>query len=344
MSETEGFAVFDAVLKAARRHGVRWETDYPMRKLTTFRTGGPASLLVQPNSEGALQDILQAALSENIPYCVIGNGSNLLVSDEGFYGLVIRIGAEMSGIEELGGGRLRVEAGASMSTLCNAACKLGLSGLEFAFGIPGTAGGAAVMNAGAYGGEMRDVLLSCDHLDSRGNPGAFTGEALDLSYRHSAYSAGGYILTALTLRLMPDSTQAIRARMEENLRRRKEKQPFHPFETFRLVYTHEVQILPVCPYGPEGGEIVFDSVCGFLVFLLFRYEYRDMVRHRCESGVEFPASACDFFRVKAYRMSFRNLVQVSEEASRHLFSFRCGRVAVAEYYRQGSGLPEGVPV
>ncbi|HIU36463.1 MAG TPA: UDP-N-acetylmuramate dehydrogenase [Candidatus Fimenecus excrementigallinarum] len=225
MSETEGFAVFDAVLKAARRHGVRWETDYPMRKLTTFRTGGPASLLVQPNSEGALQDILQAALSENIPYCVIGNGSNLLVSDEGFCGLVIRIGAEMSGIEELGGGRLRVEAGASMSTLCNAACKLGLSGLEFAFGIPGTAGGAAVMNAGAYGGEMRDVLLSCDHLDSRGNPGAFTGEALDLSYRHSAYSAGGYILTALTLRLMPDSTQAIRARMEENLRRRKEKQP-----------------------------------------------------------------------------------------------------------------------
>ena len=225
MSETEGFAVFDAVLNAARRHGVRWETDYPMRKLTTFRTGGPASLLVQPNSEGALQDILQAALSENIPYCVIGNGSNLLVSDEGFRGLVIRIGAEMSGIEELGGGRLRVEAGASMSTLCNAACKLGLSGLEFAFGIPGTAGGAAVMNAGAYGGEMRDVLLSCDHLDSRGNPGAFTGEALDLSYRHSAYSAGGYILTALTLRLMPDSTQAIRARMEENLRRRKEKQP-----------------------------------------------------------------------------------------------------------------------
>lgn len=225
MSETEGFAVFDAVLNAARRHGVRWETDYPMRKLTTFRTGGPASLLVQPNSEGALQDILQAALSENIPYCVIGNGSNLLVSDEGFHGLVIRIGAEMSGIEELGGGRLRVEAGASMSTLCNAACKLGLSGLEFAFGIPGTAGGAAVMNAGAYGGEMRDVLLSCDHLDSCGNPGAFTGEALDLSYRHSAYSAGGYILTALTLRLMPDSTQAIRARMEENLRRRKEKQP-----------------------------------------------------------------------------------------------------------------------
>lgn len=217
--------MFDAVLKAARRHGVRWETDYPMRKLTTFRTGGPASLLVQPNSEGALQDILQAALSENIPYCVIGNGSNLLVSDEGFHGLVIRIGAEMSGIEELGGGRLRVEAGASMSTLCNAARKLGLSGLEFAFGIPGTAGGAAVMNAGAYGGEMRDVLLSCDHLDSRGNPGAFTGEALDLSYRHSAYSAGGYILTALTLRLMPDSTQAIRARMEENLRRRKEKQP-----------------------------------------------------------------------------------------------------------------------
>lgn len=217
--------MFDAVLKAARRHGVRWETDYPLRKLTTFRTGGPASLLVQPNSEGALQVILQAALSENIPYCVIGNGSNLLVSDEGFHGLVIRIGAEMSGIEELGGGRLRVEAGASMSTLCNAACKMGLSGLEFAFGIPGTAGGAAVMNAGAYGGEMRDVLLSCDHLDSRGNPGAFTGEALDLSYRHSAYSAGGYILTALTLRLMPDSTQAIRARMEENLRRRKEKQP-----------------------------------------------------------------------------------------------------------------------
>ncbi len=263
--------MFDAVKEAARRHGLSWETEVPMQKLTTFRTGGPAAMLIQPNSEGALQDILQAALSEKTPYCVIGNGSNLLVSDAGFPGLVVRIGANMSKMEELGGGRLRVEAGVALNALCNYACKLGLSGLEFAYGIPGTAGGAAYMNAGAYGGEMRDVLLSCDHLDANGNPGAFTGEALDLSYRHSVYSGGGYTITALTLRLSPDSMQAIRARMEENLSRRKEKQPLDfpsAGSTFKRPEGHFAgALIEQCGLKGKriGGAQVSEKHAGFII-------------------------------------------------------------------------------
>ena len=217
--------MYDAVIEAARKHGASFAKDAPMSKLTSFHTGGAAALLVQPNSVAAVQDILYACQAEHLRYCVVGNGSNLLVSDAGFSGVVLRIGPAMATMEDLGDGRIRCAAGASLTALCNFACRLGLSGLEFAFGIPGTAGGAAYMNAGAYGGEMKNVLTACTHVDSDGNLGSFTGEALALSYRRSVYTDTDQIITELELQLQPGDPNAIRAAMEENMRKRSEKQP-----------------------------------------------------------------------------------------------------------------------
>lgn len=199
--------------------------DAPMSKLTSFHTGGAAALLVQPNSVAAVQDILYACQAEHLRYCVVGNGSNLLVSDAGFSGVVLRIGPAMATMEDLGDGRIRCAAGASLTALCNFAYRLGLSGLEFAFGIPGTAGGAAYMNAGAYGGEMKNVLTACAHVASDGNLGTFTGEALALSYRRSVYTDSDRIITGLELQLQPRDPREVRAAMDENMRKRSEKQP-----------------------------------------------------------------------------------------------------------------------
>lgn len=217
--------MYDAVIEAARKHGASFAQNAPMSKLTSFHTGGAAALLVQPNSVAAVQDILSACREEHAKFCVIGNGSNLLVSDAGFSGVVLRIGPAMAAIEDLGNGRIRCAAGASLTALCNFSCRQGLSGLEFAFGIPGTAGGAAYMNAGAYGGEMKNVLTACTHVDSDGNLGSFTGKALALSYRRSVYTDTDQIITGLELQLQPGDPNAIRAAMDENMRKRSEKQP-----------------------------------------------------------------------------------------------------------------------
>jgi len=169
--------------------------------------------------------MLSACKAQGIRNHVIGNGSNLLVSDSGVRGIVFRIGAPMAKMEMLGDGKIRCEAGASLTALCNFALKHGLSGLEFAYGIPGSAGGAAYMNAGAYGGEMRDVLLSCRHITPDGSVGTFSGADLQLGYRKSVYSGQDYIITELLLQLKAGEPEAIRAAMEDKMQRRKAKQP-----------------------------------------------------------------------------------------------------------------------
>ncbi len=242
--------MFDAVKEAAQKFGADFQENVALSKLTSFRTGGPAALLVQPNSCAALQEILAACRKENARYCVIGNASNLLVSDAGFSGVVLRIGPAMSAMEDLRNGRVRCEAGASLTALCNFACRLGLSGLEFAFGIPGTAGGAAYMNAGAYGGEMKDVLVACSHVSPDGKLEGFTGQGLQLSYRHSVYSDTSYVITELELQLKPGDPEAIRAAMNENKRKRAEKQPLE-FPSAGSTFKR--------PQGYYAGALIEDS-------------------------------------------------------------------------------------
>lgn len=217
--------MYEAIIKIANDFGADVYTDFPLSKVTSFQTGGNADVLILPNSEESLRAMLSACKAQGIRNHVIGNGSNLLVSDSGVRGIVFRLGAPMAKMEMLEDGKIRCEAGASLTALCNFALKHGLSGLEFAYGIPGSAGGAAYMNAGAYGGEMRDVLLSCRHITPDGSVGTFAGADLQLGYRRSVYSGQDYIITELLLQLKAGEPEAIRAAMEDKMQRRKAKQP-----------------------------------------------------------------------------------------------------------------------
>lgn len=217
--------MFEKILAAASRFKTEYYRDYPLAKITSFQTGGNADLLLMPNSVEALSALVKACRESDVPYFVIGNGSNLLVSDKGVRGAVLRLSTPMSEIAYLGNGQIRCAAGAPLTALCNFAYKQGLSGLEFAYGIPGSAGGAAYMNAGAYGGEMKDVLTKCTHIAPDGTVGSFSGEALALGYRKSVYSGKDYCITELYLQLTPGNPAEIKAEMDDKMARRTEKQP-----------------------------------------------------------------------------------------------------------------------
>ncbi len=197
--------------------------DEPMKRHTTFRIGGNADFFISPDSK-QLKQALLLAKQEGIPVTIIGNGSNLLVKDGGIRGLVIEIGKRMSGIAR-DGNRVTAGAGVLLSRLSNLAAKEGLSGLEFASGIPGSLGGAVVMNAGAYGGEMRQVLISAKVLTETGDFKLLSNEELKLSYRHSCILQNNYIVTEASLKLCERPIEEIRAEMEELKERRMEKQP-----------------------------------------------------------------------------------------------------------------------
>lgn len=197
----------------------------PMSKYTSFKCGGNASLLIIPDSIGGIKMIIDFCREKGVEPLVIGNGSNLLVTDGGINSVVIKIGSKLSKIELIDDTTIYCEAGASMKSLCMFALENSLSGLEFAYGIPGTLGGAVYMNAGAYGGEMKDVLHACQHIDKDGEFGALEKDELDLSYRHSAYTDNGYTILSALLKMKKGDKAEIKEAMDLNLRKRKEKQP-----------------------------------------------------------------------------------------------------------------------
>ena len=197
----------------------------PMARFTTFRVGGPADVLVSIDSAAEISVALRAAKAANVPVTIIGNGSNLLVRDGGIRGLVMRISQPMSAITREGD-TLHVQAGATLPAVAGFAQRSGLEGLAPMAGIPGTIGGAVIMNAGAYGGEMSQVVTCVDAIArSDGKPIRFEGRALGFAYRHSAMMDAGVIVTDVTLRLTPGDPDAIARRTEELLVARREKQP-----------------------------------------------------------------------------------------------------------------------
>lgn len=207
------------------QHGIPCERDVPLSEQTTFRIGGPARLLISPGSEEQLAKLLPAASGGTVPLLVLGKGSNILFADTGFEGAVLHIGSGLSGMRLLDEHTIECGAGATLMQLCLFAWERGLSGLEFAYGIPGSVGGAIYMNAGAYGGEMKDALIAARHLGPDGTPGTLEGEALSLSYRHSAYVDSDRVITGGVFRLRPDDKAQIRARMDDYMGRRRDKQP-----------------------------------------------------------------------------------------------------------------------
>lgn len=197
----------------------------PMARFTTFRVGGPADVLVNIDSAAEISVALRAARAAGVPVTIIGNGSNLLVRDGGIRGLVMRISQPMSAITREGD-TLHVQAGATLPAVAGFAQRSGLEGLAPMAGIPGTIGGAVIMNAGAYGGEMSQVVTCVDAIArSDGKPIRFEGRALGFAYRHSAMMDAGVIVTDVTLRLAPGDPDAIARRTEELLVARREKQP-----------------------------------------------------------------------------------------------------------------------
>ncbi len=212
--------------QAAQRLGCPCVEGEPMSRHTTFRIGGPADRFVTVETLPQLSGLLQALRGEGLPFLILGKGSNLLVGDRGIRGVVLYLSGDFKKVELLGGGLLRAGAGASLASLCAFARDRGLSGLEFAWGIPGSVGGAAYMDAGAYGGEMKDVVERVFHITPEGEPGEAAGEALQFSYRKSRYTGGRDIITGVEFRLHPGDPHQIAAQMEELMGRRKDKQPY----------------------------------------------------------------------------------------------------------------------
>jgi len=195
-----------------------------MRQYTTLKLGGPADWLAFPRSAEEIAALFEEAGQAGLPVTVIGHGSNLLVLDGGIRGLVIRVEKNMRGIRREGN-RLIAQAGAMLGAVAAAAADAGLSGLEFASGIPGTVGGGITMNAGAYDGEMADVTVRVDGILPDGTPVSFSREEMRFGYRTSAVKAVNFIVTEVTLELQPGDPEAIRARMNELNAQRAEKQP-----------------------------------------------------------------------------------------------------------------------
>lgn len=242
----------------------------PMRKHTTFRIGGPADFYLCPHSAKEIQKAVAICREEELQYFILGNGSNLLVSDQGYRGVVIQLWKNVSDIL-VEGCRIRAKAGASLAKIAGEALEEGLTGMEFAAGIPGTLGGAVVMNAGAYGGEMKDILQEALVMDEQGEIFTLKKEELHLGYRTSIIKENGYIVLAAALELKPGDRKEIKEKMDELKQRRVEKQPLDmpsAGSTFKRPegYFAGKLIMDAGLRGfSVGGAQISEKHCGFVV-------------------------------------------------------------------------------
>lgn len=244
--------------------------DEPMKSHTTFRVGGPADWLVTPEEEEQVRELVKVLRKEKIPYYVIGNGSNLLVGDKGYRGVVIQLYKNMSEIR-VEGNTIYAQAGALLSKIAAEALSCGLTGLEFASGIPGTLGGAVMMNAGAYGGEMKHVLKGALALTPEGDFKVLPVEQMELGYRSSIFSKNGDVVLNAEMELKTGDPEEIRAYMDELKEKRVTKQPLeYPSagSTFKRPegYFAGKLIQDAGLRGFQvGGAQVSEKHCGFVI-------------------------------------------------------------------------------
>lgn len=221
----------------------------PMSKHTTFRIGGPADFYLCPHSTKEVQQTVQICKEENLPYFILGNGSNLLVSDKGYRGVIIQLWKNFSDIS-VKDCCITAKAGALLSKVAAEALEEGLTGMEFASGIPGTIGGAVFMNAGAYGGEMKDIIKEVKVLDDQGEIRVLSNEEMKLGYRTSIVKEKGYTVLSAVLQLKKGDVSVIRETMEDLKNRRTSKQPLDmpsAGSTFKR------------PEGYFAGKLIMDS-------------------------------------------------------------------------------------
>ncbi len=196
-----------------------------LKEYTTFKIGGECDLLIQLNGEESFIKLIPMAERLGVPYYIFGKGSNLIVDSDGITGIVFVSGKEFAEISLIDETTILCTAGTSLSQLCRFALENELTGLEFAYGIPGSLGGAVFMNAGAYGGEMKDVVTSVKVMDVTGNVSEYSADKLDFSYRHSRFTESGEIILSAVIKLEKGSKEAIKAQMDELMERRRSKQP-----------------------------------------------------------------------------------------------------------------------
>ena len=224
-------------------------TEEAMSQHTTFKIGGPADYFLMPDKGEDVGRVIKICKEKEIPYFILGNGSNLLVGDGGYRGAVIQIYRNMSSVT-VEGNEIRAQAGALLSAVAAAAKNASLTGFEFAGGIPGTIGGAVVMNAGAYGGEMKDVLTEVTVMNAEGDIFTLPTEELELGYRTSIIKTAGYIVLEAKIRLKEGDPEVIRETMKDLTIRRTTKQPLeYPSagSTFKR------------PEGYFAGKLIMDS-------------------------------------------------------------------------------------
>ena len=244
--------------------------DEPMKKHTTFRVGGNADYFVMPRTTKEVQQLVALCKKEKLPYYILGNGSNLLVGDKGYRGVIIQIYKEMNEII-VEGEFIRAQAGALLSKVGSIALEAELTGFEFAAGIPGAVGGAVVMNAGAYGGEMKDVLASATVLTEEGAILKLKNEELELGYRTSIIAKNNYIVLEAEYQLQRGEKAEIRTKMDELKKQRVTKQPLeYPSagSTFKRPegYFAGKLIQDAGLRGYQvGGAQVSEKHCGFVI-------------------------------------------------------------------------------
>lgn len=213
----------ELLIERIKKQGIAFEENLPLSQYTTFRVGGKCPLAVFPENAAECSAVLAILNEEHIPYFVLGNGSNILASDRGYSGVLImtermrRLSCEET--------RIRCGAGVSLSKFCSFALENGLGGAEFAWGIPGSVGGAVYMNAGAYGGEISNIIESCTFLDKHGKVCTLTADKLEFSYRHSLFTGSGYIILEAVFSLKQARNEDIKAKMDDYITRRTSKQP-----------------------------------------------------------------------------------------------------------------------
>lgn len=215
----------NTIAETAKKYGCSFFYDEPLNKYNTFRIGGKCKLLVKINSAESCIAVRRACKERNVPYKVIGNGSNIIVDDDGFSGVIILIGNDFSDIRLLSDTEIYCQAGALLSSLCVFARDNSLSGAEFAYGIPGSVGGAVFMNAGAYGGEIKDIIDFCDIIDENDEIKRLSADELSLSYRHSSIMGTEKIILGASFIFKKGDINAIKASMDDFMQRRKSKQP-----------------------------------------------------------------------------------------------------------------------
>lgn len=236
----------------AKEYGCEIKTNEPLSLHTTFKIGGPCKALIIPKSSESISGLIKLSNNLSVKYMIIGNGSNLLFDDKGYNGVIFKIGNAMQDIKLIDDNTIKADAGATLTKLSIFAAEHNLSGLEFSYGIPGTTGGAVYMNAGAYGGEIKDVIVSCTAVNNVGDIIEFKKEEMKLSYRHSLFQQkDNYIIISATFKLADGEKDDIKSLMSNLMFKRKDKQPLeypNAGSTFKR------------PEGQFAGKLIQD--CG----------------------------------------------------------------------------------